>query len=78
MKQDWAARRVAKALAGQYVSLSPKIMAELLREERAACIRRCKSVVLPSCYPDTPTLSVVYKDAVADCIQAVRDGAEDK
>jgi hypothetical protein len=78
MKQsqpDWASRRVAKALAGQYVSLSPKIMAKLLRAERAACLRRCRDVQVPTSLRDQPSLAGAYFSAVRDCAAAIRSGA---
>ena len=38
-RQGWAERKVARKLGGQYVSLSPKLTAELLRAEHRRAVR---------------------------------------
>ena len=43
-RQGWAERKVARKLDGQYISLSPKLTAELLRAEHRRAVRvvRCE------------------------------------
>ena len=38
-RQGWAERKVARKLGGQYISLSPKLTAELLRAEHRRAVR---------------------------------------
>ena len=38
-RQGWAERKVARKLGGQYISLSPRLTAELLRDERRRAVR---------------------------------------
>ena len=41
-RQGWAAKTVARKLGGQYISLSPKLTAELLRAEHKRAVRVVK------------------------------------
>jgi hypothetical protein len=41
-RQGWAERTVARKLGGQYVSLSPKLTAKLLRAEHRRAVRVVK------------------------------------
>ena len=41
-RQGWAERKVARKLGGQYISLSPKLTAELLLAEHRRAVRAAK------------------------------------
>ena len=41
-RQGWAERKVARKLGGQYISLSPKLTAELLLAEHRRAVRVVK------------------------------------
>ena len=44
-RQGWAERKVARKLGGQYISLSPKLTAKLLRAEHRRAVRVVKQEI---------------------------------
>ena len=44
-RQGWAERKVARKLGGQYISLSPRLTAELLRAEHRRAVRVVKKEI---------------------------------
>ena len=44
-RQGWAERKVERKLGGQYISLSPKLTAELLRAEHRRAVRVVKQEI---------------------------------
>lgn len=73
----WAERKVARKLGGQYISLSPKLTAELLRAEHKRAVRVVKQEI-EAVKNDQRTYHSEEKCLILGSLETVLNGLNNK